>query len=297
MGELTLGPLDKFERWSFGPINLAVETASVRLTMRRHEHVYPHTAGAAGEKMGRGLYQIHVNGRFDARLGLDKRFENHLQQMGVFRALTEDETTEDLMIPWIGKVQVQCTEFELTEKNTNRSGLGFTATFVEDMNYEFPIQAFIKLNLRSMEAAKTEFEEWEYKADIFSKIAAAVGFVLGLKDQFELYSALVQSKIDYLEGLFREADATAKELSDPANVTGLALFQQMWESIRNFSQDIASKGLEFKYYVCPVQMTIQELAVAVYHDGTRGGDLLGLNVIEDSSAIPAGARIRYYETA
>jgi hypothetical protein len=263
--------------------------------MRRHEHIYPHTAGAAAEKMGRGLYQVHVNGRFDNGLSREKNYENHLQQMGVFRAMVEEETTDDLIIPWIGTVQAQCSEFEISEKNTNRSGLGFTASFVEDMNFEFPIQTFIKVDvLRLEESAKNFSRVPTYKADIFSKIASAVGFVLGIKDKFELYSALVQSKLDYLEGLFREADAIATELKDPANLTGLAAFMALWESVRNFGNDIAEKGMTFSWYTVPVEMTIQQLAVAIYRDMSKAGDLLGLNVIEDSLAIPAGKRIRYY---
>jgi hypothetical protein len=292
-----MGQLDNFEPWRFGPIRLAVETGSVRLTMRRHEHVYPHTAGAAGEKMGRGLYVIHCAGRFDDGLAANKDYENHLTQMGVFRALVEEETTEDLTIPWIGKVQAQCTEFELTERSTIRSGLAFTASFVEDMNHEFPIQNFIKVNRAPMMNSAINFSNHKWEADIFSKIAAGVGKVLGIKDQYELYSALVQSKISYLESLFREADSTANELKDPKNILGLELFFALWESVRNFANDIASKGLEFRWYTVPVQMSLQEVAIAVFGSASKAGDLLGLNPIEDSLAIPAGTKIRYYEQA
>jgi hypothetical protein len=290
-----MGQLDSFEPWRFGPIYLAVESASVRLTMRRHEHVYPHTAGAVGEKMGRGLYQINVNGKFDDGLYREKNYANHLTQMGVFRALAEEETTEDLIIPWIGKVQAQCVDFDLREKNTIRSGLSFSMSFVEDMNFEFPIQAFIKVDSNSLQAKATVFTKQPWKKDIFSKIAAGVGFVLGIKDKFELYSALVRSKIDYLESLFREADAIADELKNPANLTGISAFFELWEAVRSFGNDIAGKGLQFKFYVVPITMTLQQLGLAVYGDATRAGDLLGLNVIEDSFAIPAGQRIRYYE--
>lgn len=290
-----MGQLDKFEKWRFGPINFAVESSSVRLTMRRHEHVYPHTAGAQGEKMGRGLYQIQVSGKFDDGITLVAGYENPLLQMGVFRSLVEDETTDDLVIPWIGTIQSQCTELEIRERNTIRSGLSFSATFVEDMDFEFPIQNFVKLDRLPLRDAAIKFEDHAWKADIFSKIAAGVGKVLGIKDQYELYSALVQSKIDYLEGLFREADSLADELKDPANILGLDAFARLWESLRNLGNDIAEKGVEFKYYTVPVLMTIQQVARAIYGDMTQAGDLLGLNAIEDSTAIPAGTRIRYYE--
>ena len=294
------GALNKFERWRFEGITFAVESASVKLKMRTHQHVYPHTAGAARERMGRGLYEIHISGRFDANLeSVD--YQNPLLQMGVFRSLVEDETIGDLVIPWIGTVQAQCEEFELTEKNTIRSGLAFTASFVEDMDFEFPIRNFIKLNRAPMGDKLTNFESlWpkEKRPDIFSRIALGVAFVLGLKDTFELYSALVHSKLEYLEGLFREADAIVSELNDPANITGFAAFMELWETVRNFSTDIADKGLQFLYYTVPTMMTIQQVAVAIYAgDVTKSGDLLGLNVIEDTMKIAAGTRIRYYAAA
>jgi len=290
-----MGELDKFERWRFEGIQLAVESASVRIGIRTHEHIYPHTRGASSEKMGRDLYVIDVSGRFDANLP-SVQYPNPLLAAGVMRMHCEEERTGDLVIPWIGTIQAYCKELTLTEKNTIRSGLAFTAKFVEDMDFEFPIQNFIQVNRAPMGDSLAQFQDHKYQADIFSKIAAAVGFVLGIKDQFQLYSALVQSKIDYLEGLFREADATAKELADPMNLTGLSVFVALWETVRNFANDLAAKGLEFKYYVLPTQMTLIQVSIAVYHgDASRAGDLLGLNVIEDSTAIPAGTRIRYYD--
>lgn len=287
--------LDELETWRWGQIYFAVESASVRLTMRRHEHVYPHTAGAQGEKMGRGLYQIQISGRFDDGLGQIPRYASSLQSMGAFRSLVEYEFSDDLIIPWIGKVKAQCTEFDLREKNTIRSGLSFSASFVEDMDFEFPIASFVKVSKLPMGNAVTKFEDTAWKADIFSQIAAGVGFVLGIKDQFDLYSALVQSKLGYLEGLFKEADATAKELTDPANLTGISAFFELWETVRNFGKDLADKGLEFKFYTVPTLMTLQQVAIAVYGDATKCGDLLGLNAISDAMAVPAGTRIRYYE--
>jgi hypothetical protein len=293
-----MGELDRFERWRFEGIQLAIESASVRIGIRTHEHIYPHTPGASTEKMGRDLYQVDVSGRFDTNLP-SAQYPNPLLAAGGLRMLCEEETTGDLVIPWIGTVQAYCKELTLSEKNTIRSGLSFSAKFIEDMDFEFPIQNFIQVNQKPMGDAKAQFDQWEYQADIFSQISEGVGFVLGIKDQFQLYGALVQSKIDYLEGLFREADATAKELSDPKNLLGLDAFVALWDSIRTFGNDIAAKGITFSYWVVPIEMTIQQVANAlkVLSPGITPGDLLGLNPINDTLAIPAGTRIRYYAAA
>lgn len=287
---MPVGALDKFERWRFEGIWLAVESASVHIGIRTHEHIYPHTAGAASEKMGRDLYTIDMSGRFDENLP-SAHYPNPLLAAGGLRMHCEDERTGDLVIPWIGTVQAYCKELTLTERNTIRSGLAFQAKFVEDMNFEFPIQNFLRLDQKKLENAAGDFSAHPYKADIFSKIAAGVGFVLGIKDQFQLYSAFMQSKLGYLESLFREANSTAAELMDPANLLGLDRFQAMWASVRSLASDIASKGVEFKFYTVPMLMTLQQVASAIH---VQAIDLLGLNVIEDSLAIPAGTRIRYY---
>ena len=286
--------LDLFEHWQFEGIPLAVESASVEIGIRTHEHIYPHTPGAATEKLGRDLYHISVSGRFDENLP-QPRYPKSLTSAGVLRMHCEQERTGDLVIPWIGIVQAFLKKLTLTERNTIRSGLGFNAEFVEDMNFEFPIQQFMKIDQAPMQSAWTNFEKQSWKADIFSVIAAAVSFVFGIKDQFDLYSALVQSKLDYLEGLFREADALATELWN--DVVKLDAFERMWEAVRNFGDDIAAKGLTFSYYTVPQTMSIQGIAVAIYRDASKAGDLLGLNAIEDALAVPAGTSIRYYENA
>lgn len=289
------GALDKLETWRFGPVYLLVQTASVRLTMRRHEHVYPHTAGAQGEKLGRGLYQIQVKGKFDDGAYMAPEYNKSLRQMGTFRSMVEKEMTHDLIIPWIGRVQAQCTEFELTEKNTIRSGLEFSATFVEDMDHGFPIAEFVKVKKAPLLHAVENLKSAKFKEDIFSKIANAVSFVLGIKDQVQLYTALVQSKLDYLEGLLKLADATSKELLDPGNITGIDAFFELWEALRTFENDITEKGLEFSYYSVPMLMSIQDVAVKIYGTAENCGDLLGLNVLADAMVIPAGTKIRYYK--
>jgi hypothetical protein len=233
---------------------------------------------------------IDVSGHFDENLP-QASYPKSLESSGVLRMHCEDEVTGDLVIPWIGTVKAFIEELELGEKNTVRSGLSFRAKFVEDWDWMFPIQAFIQVEQTKMDGAFKNFQDQGYHADIFSKIAAGVGSVLGIRDQFQLYSALVQSKLGYLESLFREADALATELSDPKNLLGLDAFQNLWASVRKFSADIADKGAEFKYWVTPTVMTLQQVAAAIK---VQPIDLLGLNVIEDSTAIKAGTRIRYY---
>jgi hypothetical protein len=45
-------------------------------------------------------------------------------------------------------------------------------------------------------------------------------------------------------------------------------------------------------------MTTGEISAAVYNgDGSRGGDIIALNVIEDPFAVPAGTNIRYQAAA
>lgn len=286
--------LDLYDRWSFRAIPLAIQTASAEIGIRIHEHVYPHTPGAALEKMGRKLYRFNVSGTFDENLP-QARYPRALSNVGMMLKLCEKEQTGPLVIPWIGTVQVVVEKFKVTETSSTRSGLTFEAEFVEDMNNEFEIMKFIRVDRSQMDAGFKGFQKTGFKADIFSAIAAAVSFIFGIKDQFDLYSSLIQSKLDYLESLFREADATATELLD--DVVKLEAFVKMWEAVRNFGEDIASKGLAFSYYTVPQTMSIQAIAVAIYRDATKSGDLLGLNAIEDVYAIPAGTSIRYYEAA
>jgi DNA circularisation protein N-terminus len=289
-----MGYLDTLEHWQFDDIPLAIESASVKIGIRKAEHVYPHSPGAALEKMGRKLYVTEVEGFFDINLP-QSRYPNPMEAMQAMRLLTDTETTSDLVIPWCGTMQAVCEDLTLREKNTVRSGLRFSATFCEDMSNQYALADFVRVNQVPMSDALVDIQDHKYQADIFSQIANAVGFILGIKDQFELYTALVDSKLRYLEQLFRHADATASELNDPANIIGHQRFFQMWQAVRDFGNDIAEKGLSFRYFVVPYPMTLQEVANAIPGYSSRAFDLLGLNIIDDSTTIRAGTRIRYYE--
>jgi hypothetical protein len=305
------GYLDTLEPWEFNNIPLAVEAASVKIGIRTHQHIYPHAPGAAIEKMGRKLYEIDVSGRFDSRLL--GRYQNSMRDSIAMAGFVEDEITGPLVIPWAGTVKCLCEEYSRDEKNTLRSGLMFHAKFTEDSNEGFPILAFIKTKQAPIGTALTNFNKAfgipsvidrataqdfhlpTYKRDIFSIIAETAAFIFGIKDQFELYSALIRAKLDYLEGLFRELDATAQWIFSDI-IKGEA-FMRMWQAIRSFGDDIAAKGLSFSYYVVPQLMSIQEVAIAIYRDSSKSIDLMGLNPLDDALQIPAGTSIRYYKDA
>lgn len=286
--------LDLYDHWSFRGIPLAIQTASAEIGIRIHEHIYPHSPGAAIEKMGRKLYRFSVSGVFDENLP-QARYPRSLSNVGMLLKLCEKEQTGPLVIPWIGTVQTVVEKFKVTETSKVRSGLSFDAEFVEDLNNEFAIMKFIRVDRKQLRTGHEAFTSAGYKADIFSQIAAAVSFIFSIKDQFELYSALIRSKLDYLENLFREADATATELWN--DVVKLQIFMEMWDAVREFGNDLAAKGLTFEYYTVPQTMSIQEVAVAIYQDASKSGDLLGLNPIENVFEIPAGTSIRYYAEA
>lgn len=294
----TGGQLDWKPGWSFAGIHFVVKTARMRGAIRQHVHEYPHTPGGKLEKMGRKLYEVGVEGIFESNTIIPELADS-LTQMGVLRSLWEDENTDDLVIPWVGTIKACCLEWEISEKNTNRSGLDFTASFLEDWDFEFPIQQFLKLDTLPLEASIKEYQKQKSLLDsvneVFEKINDAANFVFGLRDQFMLYRALVDSKISFLESLFREADATRDELQDPRNILFLQSFGDLWTSIRELATDMDSKGAAFKYYTVPNTMTLSDIAVAIYGDGSRALDLMGLNPIEDPYAIPAGTEIRYYD--
>jgi prophage DNA circulation protein len=292
------GQLDWKPKWHFGPIRWITTSARLHLAVRNHVHEYPHTPGGKPEKMGRKLYEITVEGIFESN-ALDPGYANGLDQLGVFRTLVEDETTEDLVIPWVGTVRAFCEDLEITERNTNRSGLAFTAKFLEDWDFEFPIEQFLKMDVRPLGGALENYKKQKSLLDsvneVFETINDVANTIFGYRDQFYLYRSLVDSKIQFFEQLCRDADEVRDELKDPKNLLFLESFGDLWSAIRDLATDMDSKGAELKYYTTPMVMSLQEIAVAIYDNANRSLDLLGLNPIEDPYTIPAGTRIRYYD--
>lgn len=295
-------PFDQLKSFSFNNIPFPYQRFSVSGGLRDHVHEYPHTAGGAPEKLGRKLYEIQVTANFQAALWTKKYANLWPNDLGVLRALFEDQTTSDLHIPTIGTIKAYAVSWNEIATAQNRSGVEVELTFREDQESAFLVAGVLQLGTGAMKSKVEEFENLAAqtvpgKPSIFDTIIDAANFVLSFKDQFDLYGSLLESKILSLVSLMNEADRQLKELDDPTNYAVLDAFQDLWLSVLQLQRDIRERGESFRFFTTPMTMALQDVSSRIYGDASRSAELLQLNALEDPFDIPANTVIRYYDVA
>jgi hypothetical protein len=297
-----MATFDETQKLSFGGWRIPYSKFSIELKTQSHLHKYPHTPGAALEKMGRDLYVFQVSGEFDDCLTPEILFVNWTEVLAGLRELAEDESTEDAVIPLIGKIRAKIENLKIDVSAKRTSGPeAISFTLLEDMSDKFLASQLFTPNTSALATAHRNFAEsfpdGVFTQSLFSQINDAVSSVMALKDQALLYGSLLESKILYAIGLIKYADATLDELQ---NLDKLPLFQtimELWESLADLINNRLLNESELRKYTVVRESTLQEVAIAISNlvgHEVESGDLLGLNRIEDPFTIRAGTRINYY---
>src|SRR5947207_3314625 len=101
---------DQLDQCSFNGIAFPVEEVQIVGRARRHVHEYPHTAGGATEKLGRGVYIFRIRSTFDEDWidRYPKLYPDNLEKLFQF---FEQQITGGLDLPTLGKVNAWCTNW------------------------------------------------------------------------------------------------------------------------------------------------------------------------------------------
>lgn len=291
---------DGLEKASFGGVVFPIEDVTISSTQRHHIHEYPHTPGGALEKLGRRPYTIRVTPVFDEGI---ENYGNEVtplypNRLNALQQFYENEVSSSLVIPTLGSIQAFMTSFSRRASHTNRSGERVEMEFVEDQSSRFLVSELVNSNTAADVAAKSAelielAEQAGIKSDLFDQINEIANFVLGIADTAELYSNYAAGKIQGLALIVQKADATIEAFQNPENWRVLEALKDLASSVRGLYDNFTAGDLAPRVYTTPRQMTIQEVSLAIYGRTDRSFDLLQLNPIEDSLAIPIGRAIRY----
>lgn len=282
----------------FDGIRFPILSVRVRGGMRNHEHVYPHSPGAAVEKLGRDLYQIEITPCFQADMIPKVYADLWPAKLAELRAKFEAGKTADLILPTIGKLRAMCTSWE-QEFTPARSISGESVSwkFIEDQESARLLSSVLKKSVGLKAKLKTfevEGLKLNPKPSLWDTVAQTVDQVLSYKGQIELYAQLVESKLQSALSMFNELTNQANALSDPRNALGLIALQELWQETLKFYKDQQSRGAEFHWKRTNRDMDIGQVSVWLYGDSTHASDLLSINAFTDPYAIPSGTNIRYY---
>lgn len=281
---------------SFGGVVFPWQTYEIVGGIRDHVHEYPHVHGGDAEKLGRKLYEI----RFSASLhaGLIPSIYRDIFPYGLrtLRRMFEAQKSDKLSIPHIGEIQAYAVSWSERASSTIVSGVDVEWTFREDASESFGQKLVV--DTRKLAAA---VRDWELEADvikptpsIFDKINDIAHTILSIKDQADLYGALIASKIEGLVSLIQEADSLVA-FRDPDNHPALEALQALLAATMDLANDIMDRGQGLQVFTVPRTMSVSEVSSAIYGDSSRAAEIMELNTLDNPLAIQAGTKVVYYE--
>jgi prophage DNA circulation protein len=310
MALVLAGPGITFDDWVIPATRLSI-SSNGRISI----HEYRWIRGGKIEDHGRGLYSFRVNATFTT----DPRYRPALypDTVSQLRALYESRKVGTLALPDIGRVLCRISEWDQDQQfpggrptsaevslsfleddgnrflpvtTTQATQAGFadaTAKWTKFVSDNHPDPAFAPVDLKGLQKKKA--------FDVFDQISAVANAILGIRDQLNLASELLASKIDSLTNLLEEADRGAW-LNDPMNFEFVYALKALWSATLQLANDKPA-GTEIRTYRVTRTSSVSQVSYAIYGDTTRARDLLGLNDFPDAMAIPAGTSVTYLQEA
>lgn len=302
-----MSAFDDFPRASFGGIEFPVEERSIKGSIRKHEHVYPHTPGAALETLGRNLYMIHFSTTFTQNLrGYPDLYPSALARL---RRMYETESREDLVVPGLGTIKAVCVDWQQRMAGKeNRSGEKVQFEFEEDLEHAFIISNLVSISGQSLAtvnkdlgvdiaAAKKAFLA-PGELGFLDSIFESVNSVLAIVDTAEAYGNLLETKILGVASLIYQADKRLRILNDPLNATLLNSFIAVWDALRALFADLQKTGGGVQTIIVNKITSVAELAKSLYNgDGSRAVEIMQMNAFENPFHISPGTVVKYYPKA
>ena len=295
---------DTFPKATFGGIAFPVESSSIEGGLRDHVHEYPHTPGGAPEKMGRKLYTFRVNAIFDTRF--DSYPGNYPQDLDTLLGNWEQQATQDLRLPQMAAA-VPCYAFQWNREQSARvrSGERVAVSFREDQSSLFLFADIVNQGTGSIEFANNNTNATlasiqaqlaipPATQSLFSALNAAVGQVLAVQDQALLYDARFGAMVAQVQNICGQIEAAVGTMQTIAAYPLLDAVFQTWAAAQKLSQDLLSQGGTLQTWTNPVTQDVGRIAMMLYGDTSRAGDLLSLNPFPDSARVLAGTPVLYY---
>lgn len=304
-------PFDSLDKAGFDDVFFPVEEVTYVGAQRMHLHEYPHTDGAAIEKLGRSPYRFRLVPVFDASVtAYDQLNGGPLWPYALekLRGKFEKRQAGNLTLPTFGTVKAFCSNFSVTMLARIRSGERSEFEFTEDLTEKFldpsiaagggivsPASIAISSEALAIEIEGQSFfdeDDPESGPDLVQGIRDFAGAIFTFRDQIDLAGTGLETKLLGLASIFEEADRTMVALQNPENWRILEGVKQLWKSAVDLAADTTGKDSPFLDYVTPRRMSVQEVSIAVYGSTERVMDILQFNAIEDALSIRAGTTLR-----
>ena len=294
---------DKLRPASFSGIVFMAERIKVLSNGRQHIHEFPHAAGGAPEKLGRGLYYISVQANFQTTFAAYPNL--YPNAMLSLRRLYEAQITATFVHPTSGEFDAFISKWDQDyEPGRIRSGEKVQIDFIEDQRSIFLTQASADASSTQMAMAQSNIDAG-IKAlqdtlrmtptdlSVFDAVRSAVNTILSLQSTVSIYSQILNAKAQELVSNCQQAD----QLFPMQSPLAFPILDPLWEVQAN-AQKLASvtSTAGLSSWFVPRTMSLLELSQTLYMgDASRQEYLLALNAqnITNPFAIEAGTEILY----
>lgn len=290
---------DTFPKATFMGIPFPIESSSIDGGMRDHVHEYPHTPGGAPEKLGRRLYTFKCLANFDTNFeAYPGLYPNDL---GTLIAAFESGTTGDLRFPQM-RTTVPCYALNWNRQMTAkiRSGEKIDLTFREDASADFLFADLVSDGTDAIEYAATSIPASitglnlsTPTLSLFDSLTTAVNFLLSFKDQAILYDARLGAAVAQVQNLCGQIDGQ-NDMQTVASYQAVENLHEVWAAAQKMSQDLLATGVPLLTYINPTTQGVNGIAIQLYGDTSRVGDLLSLNPFTNNAQVKAGTPVLYY---
>lgn len=296
---------DNLPRSQFGSIIFPGEAHVVDGEYRHHIHEYPHSPGGAPEKLGRKLYRVQVRAPFHNTFPAYPNL--YPEGMNTMRGYFEQGVTLPFTHPTVGTFPAFITRWRQSKSAKVRSGETVDFDVLEDQGPSFALtdtvvqagptalQPTADQLASDLEQVRAQLTLSHNDISVFDALQAAVSAVLAVQDTKQLYSNLFAAKIEQTISLCQQLDASMN-LQDPRAWPLVDDIQAIWVQAQRISNDLHQTNLTLQHYTVPFTMPVLQIAINLYGDASRQGDILSLNSnkIDDPLRVPAGTDIQYY---
>ncbi len=299
----------KFEGWILPATRQSI-SSSAKMTV----HEYRWRQGGTAEDHGRGLYTF----RYSCLFTNDKRFSPPLypDALNALRRLYELRAVGTLELPDIGRVPCRLIEWSEDQQGGFATSAEASLAFLEEDGHRFLGAA---IDPSKVQTLRTATDKWtavveskrpaqavtpvpdirssEARAfDLFDQITEAANTLIAFRDQQQLFGELLQTKIDGMLSLFRDADR-AMWLDDPDNWEVVYAMKELWAATIEAGKTPQDDRGEPRVHLVQQTSTVMQVSNEIYGSTARAGDLLALNNFREAMAIPAGTRVIYLPEA
>lgn len=293
----------KLVQLSFDGIAFPYLEISMDGELRDHVHEYPHSPGGAPEKLGRKLYAFDISSKFHGDFVPVQYRDLWPTALNKLVALFEAGETKDLVLPQIGvPIRAYCTNWKRTLSSRVTSGEAVTLKFREDQERMRLIASAIDMKSKGLENAKLAAESEirklpQQEQNLFDQMMQACSSVLAYKDQFDLYSSLLEAKCGAAINMLRSLIELVPAVASPDNYTLCDALHQLLAEVKDVRDDQASMGIKSAQYTVRNTSSLSEVSVQIYGTSAKAAELMAMNAISDPLAIAQGTVIRYYQEA